>query len=246
MEETGKNKVSLKPAVEKDTAMPMSVSLRAYFSSYHLWAARAFCASAEAIEAAHTGPASFDISHRAFVINAILSSAAFAEAAINEIYQDAADGHASYTKDLDEAAVAILADYWNMTEVKGKSHVSTLDKYQLALRFLGHEPLDASTQPYQDANLVMKLRNTLVHYKPESISPGEKHRLSQQLQGKFDSNRLFEGSGNPFFPDHCLGFGCATWAITSVTGLADEFFARIDIQPHYKTADFGTPQLCIG
>jgi hypothetical protein len=52
------------------------VRMRAYFSSYHLWAAEHFTRFAKEIEDAHTGSPEFNITHRAYVTNAILSAVA--------------------------------------------------------------------------------------------------------------------------------------------------------------------------
>ncbi len=125
-----------------------------------------------------------------------------------------------------------------MTELKNKSHISLMDKYQLALRFCEIKPFNECENPYQDANLVVRLRNTLIHYKPESISPDRDHKLSKQLNGKFPQNGLMIKSGNPYFPDKLLGCGCAIWSWRSMELLADSFFQEISIEPNYKKVDF--------
>ena len=238
-----KHKLNVKPAQETDIALPLTVSMRAYFSSYHLWGARAFSAAAGRIEAAHSGQPRFDIGHRAYVINSILAAVAFAEAAINEVFKDASDDHAGALKDLSTEAVSMLADYWSITEIKNKSHISLLDKFQLALRFCGAEPFKTDRSPYQNAHLVVCLRNALVHYKPESISAELNHKLTRRLRGKFPTCRLFEDSYNPFYPDHCLGHGCSEWALNAMHSLANDFFDRIGVKPNYQMVDFGAPEL---
>jgi len=57
----------------------------------------------------------------------------------------------------------------------------------------------------------------------------------------FESNRLMSNSGNPYFPDHCLGAGCAHWAVATARGFTDDFFARLNLRPNYQRADFGPP-----
>lgn len=224
----------------RDTARAfesVKISSRTYFSSYHLWAAKEFSENARNIEGSFSGNPKFDIRHRAFVTNSILSSVAFAEAAINEVFQDAADGHSSYISKLPENQIEILSDYWNMTEMKNKSHISTLDKYQLALRFCGVPPFDTGQNPYQDAYTLIRLRNALVHYKPESISVDDPHRLSKQLVSKFPENKLMGNSRNPFFPDRCLGYGCTKWASSAIEDFTDSFFDAIGIIPNYRVVD---------
>jgi hypothetical protein len=45
-------------------------------------------------------------------------------------------------------------------------------------------------------------------------------------------------SGNPYFPDKCLGSGHATWAAHLVKKLADEFFQGLSISPNYQRVRF--------
>ena len=223
----------------------VSWSMRAYFSSYHLWAAKYFSKLAAEIED-HYKKSSvpvFDIRHRVLVMNSISSSVAFAEAAINELFQDAVDKHHAYILPIKKEKIDILSDYWCMTELKNKSHISILDKYQLALRFCDKKPFDNSKNPYQNAELVIQLRNTLIHYKPESISPdrtckpGKQIKLGDKLNGKFPQNSLMIKSGNPYFPDKLLGCGCTSWSWKSMESLADLFFQSIGIEPNYKKVD---------
>jgi hypothetical protein len=85
---------------------------------------------------------------------------------------------------------------------------------------------------------LIKLRNALVHYEPEwtiNISDTEKitvQKFEKILKGKFQLNPL-TGEGNSFFPDKCLGHGCAEWAVKSSIMFADEFFLRMRLKPTY-------------
>src|SRR4051794_32934788 len=76
------------------------VSLRTYFSGYHLWGAKHFAELARVIEDAHDGSPRFSIRHRAYVTSSILSSVAFLEALVNEFFDDTADGHLIYVESL--------------------------------------------------------------------------------------------------------------------------------------------------
>jgi hypothetical protein len=56
--------------------------------------------------------------------------------------------------------------------------------------------------------LLTQLRNTLVHYVPETTSNDatEVQRIETQLRSKFKPNPLpGENVVGPFFPDRCLG-----------------------------------------
>ena len=98
----------------------------------------------------------------------------------------------------------------------------------------GHETFDAGSEPLQSAALTIKLRNLLIHFKPETISVINAPKLESQLVNKFPQNSLMAGSGNPFFPDKCLGAGCVNWTVQSAKGFADETFRRLALEPNYQ------------
>jgi len=211
---------------------------RGYFSRVHLRAIEHFSKLAGEIEDSHSGQPHFYIEHRMYVINSLLSASAFLEAAINEVYQDAYDKHITYLESLDPKVIATLADFWEMTEQDNKRILSTLDKYQLALRFVGKEPFRKGENPYKDASIVIKLRNFLTHYKPKSLGGDQIHSLEKYLKGKFPENKTMISSGNPYFPDKALGRGCTEWAYKSVRNFADSFFERMVISPAYQQGNF--------
>ena len=76
------------------------IKMRAYFSTYHLWAAQHFAAECQGIENAHSGVSKFDIRHRALAMATIIESGAFLESVINELFKDCYDDHVSYTNSL--------------------------------------------------------------------------------------------------------------------------------------------------
>jgi hypothetical protein len=95
---------------------------------------------------------------------------------------------------------------------------------------------------WTNANLLVKLRNALTHFKPTDqplgASSAELTKLEKGLVGKFPENQRMVGMGNPFFPDHCLGAGCAAWAVKSARAYADELFDRLGIEPNYQRVEF--------
>jgi hypothetical protein len=237
-----------------------ALSMRPYYSSYHLWAARDFARLTNEIENAYVdGDLPFNIQLRAYTMNAVLSASAFLEAAINEVYDDAVDQVESYIGGLSVATKQKLAAYNLM-------RVPTLKKYRDAIKFTGNSPLDKSKNPYYDAKLLINLRNQLVHSHPVTRAAGDVDELSKNpvtsgdldklsknpmtrqekvdelcksLITKFKSSRLMENQKNPYFPDHCLGAGCADWAVKSATAFADDFFGRLRITPHYQQVNYG-------
>jgi hypothetical protein len=215
-----------------------TIMMRVYFSTYHLWAAEHFAKSAATLESAPGRIPRFDIEHRAYVTNSILSSVAFLEAAINEFYKDIVDRYDSYVSPINAESKDVIDVVWEMTEGRNRSPFAILDKYQMALTFCRKEQFSSGEQPYQDADLTIKLRNELMHYKTSTYGGEIQHRLVKHLPGKFAESPLMKGSGNPHFPDKCLGSPCANWAVRSVKKLADDFFEKLDISPNYKRVKF--------
>ena len=212
-----------------------AVQMRAYFSSYHLWAAQHFSQLAEAVED-QPGPA-FNIAHRTYVTNAVFSAVAFLEASINEVFDDIADSHTSYVATLSAETKRLLGGLWVGDETVERW--SVLDKYRVVLLSAGKPVFDKGTQPYQDAKLLLRLRNRLIHARPKTRDTGDIDKLEQSLSGRFESNRHMAKMANPYFPDQCLGAGCANWAVVSARTFSDDFFSRLGIKPNYQQIDFG-------
>jgi len=211
------------------------VGTRAYFSSYQLWASGHLIELATKIESTHTGKSKFDIRQRTYVANSILSSVSFMEAAVNELFQDASDNHDSYIKSLSTDKIASLSGFLGTTE---EHKLSVVEKYNRALKLCKIQQFDKGSNPYQKADLVTKLRNVIVHYRPETRYADETSKLERLLNGKFDLNPLITTEGNPLFPDRFLGSNCAIWARDSCKLLADEFFSKLGIKPNYQRVSF--------
>lgn len=223
------------------------ILMRDYFSTRLLWLSFYAAGQACVIEDRHTGEPTFDLEHNANVLSAIVSAAGFLEAAVNELFQDAADGHGrtgdGYIATLSDAGVETIAALWIGTN-DGRN-LNPLEKWQVLLTANGQPPLDRGAAPFQNANLVTQLRNAIVHFRPEDIDQDDAHSWETRLKGKFAPNRLMDGSGNAWWPSHCLGYGCAIWAAKAALAFADDVSARLGIRPNYRrVADdgwMGTP-----
>ena len=238
MGDTFETTFNIEPAHEKDIALPLTFSMRAYFSSCHLWAAKRFSQLTDQIESAGSNPPRFEIEQRAFAITCIISAVAFLEAAINELFQDAADGHESYLAPLASATRTDLAEAWSA----GGDRLRVLEKFQLAALLAQVPPFHKDREPYQSAEVLVKFRNHLVHYKPATLSArDEDKKFLARLRSKFRENALMAGSQNPYFPDKCLGAGCTRWVCKTVEAFADDFFGRLGMTPHYRRAEFSSP-----
>ena len=125
-----------------------------------------------------------------------------------------------------------MVNVWRAT--KGGRNLDPLEKWQWLLERCGHDRLERGAPPIQDAALLVRLRNALVHFKPEDIAADEEHELEKGLRGKFADNRLMEGSGNPWWPSHGLGHGCIEWAACSARAVADRALEDVGVSPNYR------------
>ena len=191
-----------------------------------------FADECQTIENAHSGDSKFDIRYRALAIAAIVESGAFLESVVNELFKDCADNHASYTNAMTVSAVAALKTQWNDWHKSGRVMKPTLDKFDAATQCCNATSFNRGAAPCQDANQVLKLRNSLMHFTPEWTAADDPNKFDV-LKKKFKSNALMDGAGNAYFPDKCLGAGSSRWAVESVRRFADDFFARINVKPNY-------------
>jgi hypothetical protein len=219
----------------------VSGASRHYVAGQHLWSARHYARLCTELEAEKMGKTAFDIQHRAYAVSAVLSAVVFLEALVNETFQDAADGQASRIAPLDHRCIALMGEFWNASEA-GSRYVGILDKFKMALLFADRPRLDPGGDPYQDAKLLIGIRNRLMHFRPAWTTAGEETREEGRLKGKFAPNALMAGTGNPWFPDKCLGAGCAQWSWKTSLALADEWTKRLGIPRPYQADNNSWPQ----
>ncbi|HYI99226.1 MAG TPA: hypothetical protein VEX36_06045 [Thermoleophilaceae bacterium] len=220
----------------EESVGPVRIFMRSYFSTNFLWTALHTSRLVSELESAEGDRPHFDMAHRSYAASSVIASATFLEAVVSELFQDALDGHAldgdGYLEPLRVEAVSAMAKVWRATS-NGRS-LDALEKWQWLLECCDRERLDRGAAPAQDAGLVIRLRNALVHFKPENVAADEEHELEKSLKGRFPDNYLMEGSGNPWWPSHGLGHGCSAWAVSSSRALADHVLAEVGIEPNYS------------
>lgn len=165
--------------------------------------------------------------HTSASISCIFSTVAYLEADINEFFanleEGAADGLAK-----DPTVLARLRAAWVLED-----RSATLDKYDLALALCDQPMFNKGEALYQAVALLIRLRNALMHFKPEWQPGGgwpdeekELSKLSKSLMKAFPENGLAEAY-QPSFIQRCLGYGSSKWAITSSIAFVKEFSARL-------------------
>ncbi len=191
------------------------------------------------------------VEHRAYVTASIFASVAFLEAAINELFAEAAA--------IQEALKRPPWDQWPMPygpaiELGADAraalsalnpHPQFLRNYQAVLRVVGAPTFDQAAPPYEDLDQLRELRNELLHYRPRWETTLDIHDAmsvkAREFYGKFPPNGLVPPN-MPENLDRHLGHGCAAWAVESALLFTDEFYRRLDVTPLHKRfrSTFGT------
>ena len=217
------------------------VTVRTYFSIQHILSTALFLSEIEEYESLLDEEYSDDtfIKHRAFCVNAIFSAVSFLEASINELFMDAADNRNGAIKDLADHEVEALAGMWKLN-IPRTASFSIIEKYQIALTLLKKECFNLGSEPAQSVSILIKLRNSLIHYEPEWVTTQsvdeallKQQKIEKFLRNKFELNR-FTGKDNPFFPDKCFSAGLVKWAIDKVLEFTDSFYLNIGLIPPYE------------
>jgi len=187
-------------------------------------------------------PPEIELRHEAFILNSVLSSVVFLESTINELYADAADEAYFFTDEKHEFLLQMISGKWK--NGKNFDRAPMLTKYQKILTLAEKPPFDEQDQAYANVRDLTEIRNYLLHYKREWVtitdgkrSPGDETsasaRFEKSLLRMFATNP-FARKNQPFFPDKCLGHGCAEWAVVNSLIFTDEFFRRLDLPAPYE------------
>jgi len=216
------------------------LKVKNYLSLYHIQAAAYFarqCWKIETCEGEISQNYDNDsaLEHRALVMACIASSVSFLEAMINEWFADAADAQrkGKRIKQLDENTQSLMASLWDV-ETYART-ASTLEKYQAALRLSKKATYQKGENPFQDAKILIELRNALLHFKPEWVlanvgdaDQADLPSLEIKLRNKFPVNPFLKDA-RPLFPTQCMSHGCAQWATYSAISFVGEFYLRMGI-----------------
>ena len=163
--------------------------------------------------------------HRAYVVGAVVLAAMAMETCINGIYLDACSKNRQKLKELDDQEIALLAEWWAFLDER---RAGTLFKYQHALLLVRKPKLPPGENIYQNAKSLIDLRNALTHYKPEWDDAKIHETINNQLKGRFAVNPLAPDA-YLWFPEQCLGSGCAKWAVTTAEEFVRAFCERMGI-----------------
>ena len=179
--------------------------------------------------------------HEVFILNSLLSSVAFLESTINEFYADAADDAYFFCDEKNETLLRTIREKWR--NEKNFDRAPMITKYQKILDIAGKPPSCEQDPVFLEVRNLIEIRNYLMHYKREWVvvgkSPGavrseetRSEKFEKMLKDKFVENPLAQ-KNQQFFPDKCLGHGCAEWAVSNSIRFTDDFFKSLDLPAPY-------------
>lgn len=201
----------------------LSADVRSSLTAQYLMAAAMQARAAAEVESRPVTSVTEDdrVAHRGFVVGAIMQATAALECEIWEVMVYG-PGHHLGSNGIDCEARDFLAPAAEVIDGEG-----VLERYGLVLHLLKKDGLDPGALPWQDASLVVRLRNELVHYKSRWSKELERSKLLRALQDKGHPKPPFiQGSAN-FFPYECLSAGCASWGVQSCVAFLDAFYANL-------------------
>lgn len=211
---------------------------RTYFSITHILSASYLTRQALILEESFDGTYSEQLfaQHKAYVTGALFTAVSFLEANVNELFSDTTDESTlvndSKLKNLDSRAIRIMSSHWERGIPRSASY-PIVEKYQIALELAEKTLFDKGQSPTQDIQLLVSLRNALIHYEPEWIINHsemsiKEHKFESALKSRFEPSKLF-GSGNAYYPNRLLGHGCAEWAVNNSIKFVEQFCDRLGI-----------------
>lgn len=220
---SGSGKTNLPPP--KVSGMAKS---RTNLSVQHMFAAAYFSRRTGELQDANSGKAFGGFFEEIMwnVSASIFFAVAALEADVNEIFIDSDVNFPGYDK-------ALLNEMWGLIEQK-----RILEKYEMALFLKKKGKFDKGDSIYQDTYNLIKLRNALVHFKPEWSDEKREHRkIEDRLRGKFQLSPFLAADGE-FFPKRCMSHGCAEWAVQTALKFRDYFSDKADLPDRFAPSPF--------
>lgn len=171
---------------------------------------------------------------RGYVAACVTGSYAFLEALMNECFTR----HEPPLSELDLSRRVHLRELWSSLKRKPAPR-----KAQVILTALGETRFETREAPYHNVDLVRQLHDELVHHSPklgsvvtlpdqDITAEDEAEQLRDVLADRFEPNPLADPAAF-YFPDRCLGSGCAVWALESCQSFAVSFYERLELDPPF-------------
>lgn len=197
--------------------------MRSSLTGTFLHASALFAKRAYDIEAKNPSSIEEDlrVEHRGAVLAAIMQAVASLEAEMYEILVHG-PGHHLGSNGLDAEAQSFLSPMVDLIDSE-----EILERYTLVLHLLKKEPLPRSNTIWEHALLLVRLRNSVVHYKSRWNREVESTKLLASLRGLRHAKPPFVTEHSLFFPHQCLSAACARWAARSALSFLNAFYENL-------------------
>ena len=210
--------------LEVSVGLTASAQSRHNLVQHHLWNAQHAARQCrdredELTKQNHRHP---DVEQNGGAMVAVMSSVAFLEALVNEVYLDAADPllrSGGLLEGISDEAVTAMAERWNAEQSVEKQ--KTLAKFKIALECVGKK-MDLGCEPAQSVKLLIDFRDALTHYKPQ-WQGDDPEPLFAELRKRVSVNDRVARL-NPWFPHQALSADMAEWAWKTSLALAQQWW----------------------
>ena len=166
--------------------------------------------------------------HRSFVVSTVIQCAAALESEAAEILLHG-PGHHLGSNGIDVPARDFLKPLADVIDDE-----PTLHRYELILHLLRRPSLDSGGNPFQSADLLIKLRNELLHYKSKWQAEMERQKLFARLKQLRFQKPPFVTEDTTFFPHKCLSASLASWCVNTSVAFITEFYIQLGIESPLK------------
>ena len=193
--------------------MSASGQVRTNFANTHMANAHRFASLVHQVETANAGQplGSFFEDIRANAVASVMSSVASLEAYLNEVQFDPVGHFPNQEPELVRLSLTLVE---RRPLVERIAFLAVLN---------GKQKPDMDRTPGQNVAVLVKLRNALIHFRPEWPDEAEAHdKLGAKLRHRFALSPFFEAS-EPIFPRACMSYGCAKWAVENVRDFVIEY-----------------------
>jgi hypothetical protein len=205
-------------------AAMLTAEVRYSFTAQYLHAAALFVRRAYEIEldSVHTGAQ--ETEHRGCVVAAVMQSVAALETEIDEIVIYG-PGHHLGGNSIDHQARSFMGPLQELIDAE-----DVLGRYELVLHLTKKKTLPRGTAVHENAVLLVRLRNALVHYK--SRWGGDSHKkLIVGLKKLALPRPPFVSEGHLFFPHQCLSAAQGSWAVRTSLDFLRNFYVELGYPP---------------
>jgi hypothetical protein len=161
---------------------------------------------------------------------AILSSIAFLEATVNELFSEAESDSNKWLKNITIESKKLITTLSNIDSI---DRASILEKYEIFLVSANLEPIPKGSKIYQNIKEVIYLRNKITHYKASWLDAGSEELLRNGSSHKTDYwkrlNKLvfLENSDNKAHTWEQKEY--ASWALKSSIDFVEEIFNKLGV-----------------